>query len=80
MSKTAEREFKSWGDLSIKQRREFAATVRRKNIHGWDELKQAAWDFGFEPTEDMPSVYELEHYPEFQPRSSKKEMTKDHRR
>ena len=31
-----------------------------EDIHGWDELKEAAEEFGFEPTEDMPTVYELQ--------------------
>ena len=55
----AEGEFRSWWDLSPEERLQFAKKVVSLDILGWDELKQAAYDFGFEPDEDMPTVFEL---------------------
>lgn len=53
------KEFKSWFDLSVKERVEFAKMVRHRDVQGWEQLENAAEDFGFEATEDMPTVYEL---------------------
>jgi len=53
------KEFKSWWDLSAEEKLRFAKQVADSNLAGWDNLKQAAYDFGFEPTEDMPTVLEL---------------------
>ena len=49
----------TWWDLTTYRQKEFACVIKDMNFRGWEELKQAAWDFGFEPDEDMPTVYEL---------------------
>jgi len=64
----AEEEFKSWWDLTEAEQRRFARKVLEEDIHGWDELKEAAEEFGFEPTEDMPTVYELQDRAKTTPR------------
>jgi len=51
--------FKSWWDLSPAEREAFARKVEADNVSGWEGLQEAARQFGFEPTEDMPTVFEL---------------------
>jgi len=59
--KMENREFKSWWDLDNEERLAFAKKVVREKVLGWEELKQAAYGSGFEPDEDMPTIYELTH-------------------
>ena len=59
MTTEPEREFRSWWDLTSEERLRFSHKVVDAQVQGWEELKQAASDFGFEPDEDMPTVYEL---------------------
>ena len=54
------KKLQSWWDLTPMRQMEFAKRVRASQLVGWDNLKQAAWDFGFEPSEDMPTVFELQ--------------------
>lgn len=57
--KKGKREFKTWWDLTLEDREKFGRKVANANVQGWEELKQAANDFGFEPTDDMPTIQEL---------------------
>lgn len=61
MATEIDREFKSWWDLTPEEELRFARKVTDSQIQGWEELKRAAYDFGFEPDEDMPTVYELQN-------------------
>jgi len=48
-----------YNDLTPRERLTFALKVVRDKVQGWEELKQASRDFGFEPDEDMPSVLDF---------------------
>jgi len=50
---------KTWEDLTETEKLRFARQVADTNLVGWEELKIAASQFGFEPDEDMPTVFEL---------------------
>ncbi len=50
---------KTWWDLSEEERLQFAKKVRDVKVHAWENLKQAAYTFGLEPDEDMPTMFEL---------------------
>ena len=50
---------RSWWDLTSEEKLQFAKKVRDSNVHGWEALKQASWSFGFEPSKDMPTIFEL---------------------
>ncbi|MBU0598687.1 hypothetical protein KKF61_06945 [Patescibacteria group bacterium] len=52
-------ELKTWRDLSIEEQLSFAKKVTLSHYFGWETLKQAARYFGFEPDEEMPTVFEL---------------------
>lgn len=54
-------EFKSWWDLSIEEQEDFAQKVKDEKTLGWEALQAAAEKFGFDATEDMPTIYELVH-------------------
>jgi len=56
-----EKEFRSWWDLSTGEKQRFAKQVADSNLSGWDNLKQAAYQFGFEPDDNMPTVFELQN-------------------
>lgn len=55
----ADREFKSWWDLTEKERDDFRQYVIKHNVQGWGELKETCEACGFDATEDMSTVYEL---------------------
>ena len=50
---------RSWWDLTSEEKLQFAKKVRDGDICSWEALKQASWEFGFEPSKDMPTVSEL---------------------
>jgi hypothetical protein len=54
-----DKNFRSWWDLSKEEQLHFAHDVRDNKVAGWDELKEAAYKFGFTPDEDMPTVTDL---------------------
>ncbi len=57
---------RSWWDLTKDEGLAFARKVVKEDVTGWDELKAAARDFGFEPDEAMPTVFELKRMIEVQ--------------
>ena len=48
--------YRNWWDLAPNERQCFAYKVAREKVAGWEELKEAARQFGFEPDEAMPTV------------------------
>ena len=52
-------DFKTWHDLTEKKKLAFAIKVKTEMVRGWENIKKAARETGFEPTEDMPTLYEL---------------------
>jgi hypothetical protein len=54
-----DKHFRSWWDLTKQEQLHFAHMVKDKRIEGWDDLKEASYEFGFTPDEDMPSVSDL---------------------
>ena len=52
-------EFKSWWDLTKEEALAFARKIVAEKVEGWEALKEAADNFGFDATEDMPTIYEL---------------------
>jgi hypothetical protein len=55
-----EEELQSWDELSNEVKQAFAIKVTQAKVTGWDELKEAAIEYGIVPDEDvLPSVLDL---------------------